>query len=246
MDGPKFRLGATLWLAAMIGVLIVTFTVIPQLHARTGARVPLWIAIGASTLQSALMIALAVWAGVALSKKLGLGAPAIEALLAGGNVWAALKPQLLAAGIVGCAVAILLVVLARVAPIEIAKLGQAFDIPLAAKLLYGGITEEVMMRWGLMSAFVWLQWRLIQRRSGLPRAVYVVAAIVVAGLLFGVGHLPAVAAMGVPLTASVVTYIILGNAVPGMLFGALFWRKGLEASIIAHALAHAISGAIGA
>ena len=62
MKNPKLRLGATLWFAAMIGVLIVTFTVIPQLHARAGARVPLWIAIVASTVQSALMVALAVWA----------------------------------------------------------------------------------------------------------------------------------------------------------------------------------------
>ena len=96
-----------------------------------------------------------------------------------------------------------------------------------------------------MSALVWLPWRFIQRRSGLPRDRYVVAAIVCAGLLFGAGHLPAVAAMGVPLTAPVVAYIVFGNAAPGMLFGALFWRKGLEASIIAHALAHALSVAMG-
>ena len=244
MSNPKLRLGATLWLVAMIGVLIVTFTIIPQLHARTGARVPLWIAIGASTVQSALMIALAVWAGVALSKKLGLGAPAIVAALSGGD-WHALKPQLLAAVVVGCFVGVLLVVLTKIAPAEIAKIGQAFDIPLVAKLLYGGVTEEVIMRWGLMSALVWLPWRLLQGRNGLPRAKYVIGAIVCAGLLFGAGHLPAVVAMGVPLTAPVVAYIIFGNAVPGMLFGALFWRKGLEAAIIAHALAHAISVAAG-
>ncbi len=235
------KLGVTLWLAAMIGVLIVTFTIIPQLHARAEARVPIWIAIGASTVQSALIVALAVWAGVALSKKLGFGAPAIEALLSGGDVWAALKPQLLAAVVVGCVVGVLLVVFTKIAPVEVAKISQTFDIPLVAKLLYGGVTEEVIMRWGLMSALVWLPWRFNQRRDGLPREKYVVGAIVCAGLLFGTGHLPAVVAMGVPLTAPVIAYIIFGNAVPGMLFGALFWRKGLEAAIIAHALAHAIS-----
>ena len=229
----------------MIGVLIVAFTIIPQLHASTGARVPLWIAIGASTVQSALMVALAVWAGVALSKKLGLGAPAVEAALSGGEIWPALKPQLLAAVVVGCLVGVLLVVLTKIAPAEIAKISQTFDIPLVAQLLYGGVTEEVIMRWGLMSALVWLPWRLIQRRNGLPRAKYVIGAIMCAGLLFGAGHLPAVVAMGVPLTGPVVAYIIFGNAIPGMLFGALFWLKGLEAAIIAHALAHAISVAAG-
>jgi membrane protease YdiL (CAAX protease family) len=109
------------------------------------------------------------------------------------------------------------------------------------KLLYGGVTEEILMRWGLMSALIWLPWRFLQRRNGPPRTAYVVGGVVVAALLFGLGHLPAVVAMGAELNPTVVAHILVGNTLPGILFGVLYWRWGLEAAILAHALAHAAS-----
>ena len=36
---------------------------------------------------------------------------------------------------------------------------------------------------------------------------------------------------------------LAGNFIPGMLFGWLYWRRGLEAAMIAHALAHLLSTA---
>jgi membrane protease YdiL (CAAX protease family) len=37
---------------------------------------------------------------------------------------------------------------------------------------------------------------------------------------------------------TLVAMVLVGNSLPGMLFGWLFWRRGLEAAMIAHALAH--------
>lgn len=34
---------------------------------------------------------------------------------------------------------------------------------------------------------------------------------------------------------------VIVNALPGILFGVLHWRKGIDAAMIAHALAHVIS-----
>jgi hypothetical protein len=120
-------------------------------------------------------------------------------------------------------------------------LGRTVEIPLAAKVLYGGATEEVLLRWGVMTALIWLPWRLVQKKAGLPRAAYVIGAILVAAVLFGALHLPAARAMGGELTAPVVIYIIIGNALPGILFGFLFWRYGIEAAIMAHALGHVVA-----
>ena len=39
----------------------------------------------------------------------------------------------------------------------------ASAMPLVVKLLYGGITEELMVRWGVMTLLLWLGWRLLQR-----------------------------------------------------------------------------------
>jgi hypothetical protein len=241
LKNPRLRLGLALWLAAMAGVVVLSLTVLRQMLARAPLRVPLWVAVASSVVQSGVLLALFVWVGVALSQRLGLGAPAIEAALSGTGGWAALKPQLIPAAMVGFLVGGLLLLLGRIAPVELLAVGQTLKIPVAAKLLYGGVTEEVLIRWGLMTVLVWLPWRLIQKKVDIPRPAYVIGAIFVAGLLFGAGHLPAAAAMGVSLTAPVVTYIIIGNTLPGVLFGFLYWRNGLEAAILAHALAHAVA-----
>jgi Type II CAAX prenyl endopeptidase Rce1-like len=241
LENQKLRLGATLWLAGMAGVAVLSLTVIPQLLERAPQSLPHGVAIAASMAQSGVLLALAVWAGVALSRPLGLGAPSVEAALSGTNVWSALKRQFVPAGIAGVFVGGLLVFFERIAPSELLAIGKSIEIPVAAKLLYGGVTEEILMRWGLMTALIWLPWRFIQKRVGLPRTSYVMGAIVVTALLFGIGHLPAAAAMGVSLNPSVVAYVIAGNAVPGILFGFLYWRYGLEAAIIAHALGHAVA-----
>lgn len=234
-------MGVVLWLAAMAGVVVVSLIVIPQILATVPHKVSIELAVAASMLQSGILIALAVWAGVALSGSLGLSTPVFEAGLSGTRVWAALRPQLAPAAIVGALMGVMLVLLQRVAPTELLALGKTYEIPVAAKLLYGGVTEEVLMRWGLMTVLIWLPWRFIQKRVGLPRLPYVICGIFLAALLFGVGHLPAVAAMGASLTTPVITYIVVGNTVPGLLFGYLYWRRGLEASMIAHALAHVVN-----
>jgi hypothetical protein len=43
------------------------------------------------------------------------------------------------------------------------------------------------------------------------------------------------------LSASVVAYVVGGNAAAGILFGFLFWRHGLESAMIAHATAHVLA-----
>mgnify|MGYP000600236967 CR=1 FL=1 len=58
----------------------------------------------------------------------------------------------------------------------------------------------------------------------------------VQALLFGAGHLPAAAGVW-PLDGVVVARTVLANAVPGLVFGALFARHGIECAIAAHFLA---------
>lgn len=241
LRNPRLHLGAALWAAGMAGVIALSLTLLPQVLAKSPQQVPVKFAIAASMLQSGVLLALAAWAGVALSKPLGLAAPAFEAALSKTGVIQALRSQLVPATIAGVLIGGFLVYLTGAAPAELQALGAQFRIPLAAKLLYGGVTEEILMRWGLMSVLIWLPWRFIQGRAGRPHLVYVVCGIVIAALLFGLGHLPAVVAMGGKLSTPVVTHVIVGNTLPGIVFGVLYWRWGLEAAILAHALAHAVS-----
>lgn len=203
-----------------------------------------------SVVQPALLVALALWAGNRLAPKLGLGTPVIDAWLSGNPVLPALRRQLPPALAAGVAVSALLIAWSRwgwpllASDSEVGKRLAAFTIPLPVRLLYGGIVEEVLTRWGLMSVLVWGLWRL-SGPAAAPRPWHFAAGIVLAALLFGAGHLPLLFAMNPHPPAWGIAAIIFGNALPGMVFGWLFWRHGLEASMLAHALAHLLAAVVG-
>ncbi|HEX6925534.1 MAG TPA: CPBP family intramembrane glutamic endopeptidase [Longimicrobiaceae bacterium] len=104
-------------------------------------------------------------------------------------------------------------------------------------ILYGGITEELISRWGLMSLVVWILWRVAQRGQDRPRPWIAWSGIVVAAVLFGAGHLGAVAAE-VALTPLIVARTVALNSIGGVVFGWLFWRYSLESAMVAHAMVH--------
>jgi hypothetical protein len=237
------RIAFTLWLAGMLGSVVLATTFIPQVLAQTPVPVPIspTLVIAISVLQTAAMLALACWAGVSLARPLGLGAPVLEAAWSGNGSGLALTRQLLPATVVGVIAAALLVFLTGVAPEPIRVLSGRYEIPLLARVLYGGITEEILLRWGLMTVLMWLAWRILQQGAGRPRGTLAGGAIVLSALAFAAGHLPAVIAMGAPLDAAVIAFVMIGNTIPGLLFGLLYWRYGIEAAILAHMLAHLLS-----
>jgi hypothetical protein len=238
---PRRRLGVLLWLAGMLGVGIITVTVLPQLLADATLPASLWVISLASFAQSALLVAVAAWAGAALAPKVGLRAPAFEAAASGRPIARALRPQLLPGLVAGVLGGILLLVVVRYAPSALAEVQGRFNPPLLGRMLYGGITEEVLLRWGLMTTLVWLGWRFLQRRTGPPRPAYVWLAIAISAFLFGVGHLPAASALLGSVDSGVAAFVIGANTMFGLLFGYLFSRWGLESAMIAHAMAHAVS-----
>jgi membrane protease YdiL (CAAX protease family) len=238
---PGRRLGVVLWVAGMLGVVVVTVMVLPQLVGQMTLPAPLWLMSLASLAQSGLLLGLAVWAGVALARAVGLRAPAFEAAVTGRPIGPALQPQLLPGLIAGVAGGVMLFGVLRHAPAPLAQVQQRFAVPPIARVLYGGITEEVLLRWGLMTALVWLAWRFLQHRRGAVKAGFVWLAIGVSALVFGAGHLPVASVMIGSLDATIVAFVIGWNTAFGLLFGYLFWRYGLEAAMIAHALAHVVS-----
>ena len=238
---PRFRLGLVLWLAGMLGVVVITVTVLPQIMEMVVIPAPLWAVSLASLAQSSVFLALAVWAGVALGPAVGLRAPAFESAVTNRPLAPALRAQLLPGLAAGVLAGVLLLVVGRYAPAALVEVQERFELPILARLLYGGITEELLLRWGLMTVLVWLAWRFLQHRRGSPGAAFIWLAIGVSALLFGAGHLPAAAALVGELTGEVVAFVVVANTAFGVLFGYLFWRYGLEAAMIAHAMAHLVS-----
>jgi hypothetical protein len=101
-------------------------------------------------------------------------------------------------------------------------------------MLYGGLAEEVILRWGVMSLMAWVLLSLAGvRRHRLAMGI----AVVLAAVLFAAAHLPVLAAQ-LELTPLVVARTLLINGVAGVLYGWLFWRRHLEAAMAAHAATH--------
>lgn len=106
-------------------------------------------------------------------------------------------------------------------------------------LLYGGITEEIMLRWGGVSLLVWLGWRCYQKRRAEPSKQVFWSAIALAALAFAIAHLPAAAAIA-PLSPLLVLRVLFLNGAAGLVFGWLFWRHNLETAMVAHASVHIV------
>lgn len=109
-------------------------------------------------------------------------------------------------------------------------------------ILQGGYAEEVMIRFGAMTFIVWIL-SLIFRKN--YAWIYWVG-IVGAAVLFGVGHLGALFSMVETVSTLLIIRTIFINAALGILFGYLYWKKGLEYAIIAHIVADiVIHGVLG-
>lgn len=188
----------------------------------------------------AILVLAAAFIGWFAAQRVGLAAPVLENSLSGGD-WkrpflAALKPALIVS-IVGAAA--LLAYGAATAAV-FAEQGAGMEQPLVSRLLYGGISEEVVLRWGLMSMVA-----AIAFRFGAATGAAQWIGNAVAALIFGLGHLPLLFGIMPEAPADLVALVVSANAALGLLFGWLFMRKGLEAAMIAHALTHLFAVAAG-
>lgn len=252
MTDARSKLFGILWLAGMAGVLSLLFidlsVVLANLPATAGSELPfhpLLIKL-LSLIQPTILLSLAVFIGFQLAHRIGLSAPAAEALARGDSFFSALKPQVLPGVITGLIAGVVILssylLFRPILPTMFVTRAEGLNssMPLLTRLLYGGITEELLLRWGLMTLLVWAAWRIFQKGRGTPRAIFFVSAIVISSIVFGIGHLPLVKALEVDFTLPIVAFIVLANSLFGLIAGFLYWQKGLEAAIIAHMFTHIV------
>ncbi len=224
--------------AGWLGVAALPLIVVPILQARRAARpgpalsLPAMVAL--SLILPALLVGVGAALGAAFAPRLGFASH-----LAGVNVRGSLLRELplaIASGLLmgGAIVAVDRLVFgtgyAGAPPRGIA-------VDLIAGALYGGLAEEVMMRWGLMSLLARMGARLFACSLDAPSPRVTIASIVMVTLIFAAGHLPAAATMG-PLGVGATVRVLLLNSVAGLRFGWLFRRRSLEAGMFAPASVH--------
>ncbi len=123
---------------------------------------------------------------------------------------------------------------------EIANATFSFNpLYLLAGMISGGIGEEVTLRLFFMSFITFILYKVFARKcekDNIPSSVYWIA-IVISALVFALAHLPATY-QTFNVTTPIIIRVILLNSFGGILYGYLYWKKGLEYAMIAHMFTH--------
>ncbi len=188
--------------------------------------------------QSALFFAILTFIGLKLSNKLGLRMPIIEKLVAkekiNFNVKSIIKTSILLGLLAGITILLLDFIFFQ---FGLESLFKEISVPIWQGFLasfYGGISEEIIMRLFFMTFIIWLIGKITKPRGKIIENNLIVwTSIFITALLFGIGHLPITSEL-MTLTPLVIFRAILLNGIGGVIFGWLYWKKGLESAIIAH------------
>lgn len=184
-----------------------------------------------------IFLIIAVLIGTLLFDKVNLDAPIIRSIVSKKRHFNLKK--ILMFGIVGGIISgVLISIIGTIfnpyLPQEMINLGEKIHINLANRLLYGGITEETLMRFGFMTLVVWLISIIFKSKS---TKIYWIG-IVISSIIFALGHFPIVFKTVNNPSFILLFYVLIGNSIGGLIFGWLYWKKGLEAAMVAHIFAH--------
>jgi membrane protease YdiL (CAAX protease family) len=111
---------------------------------------------------------------------------------------------------------------------------------LIAMVTYGGVIEEVMLRLFFMSLIAFILHKVFGKHRDKPTQIILIAANVIAAILFAAAHLPATAIL-IGLTPMTIFRCFLLNGGLGSLFGWLYRKYGLRYAMIAHGGCHIVS-----
>jgi membrane protease YdiL (CAAX protease family) len=248
-----WRLFWLLLLAAIAGVGAAVPLVLevfrPLVKSAQPSPLPLPFVIAIGIVQNLILLGVAIGVGLLVARKLGLGAPLLQAWLYGRqsrqSVRGSLGPGVLVGIAVGVVVLIPMLIAAPHLPgLPLVSAGRAALWKRVIVGLYGGIDEEILARLFLLSLFAWLGTKVFQKHdAGLSARVFWIANII-AAILFGLGHLPS-ASLVMHITPAVVAFALILNGIPALSFGYLYWRRGLESAMIAHFCADFVIYVIG-
>lgn len=235
------KLAGFLTILCLVGFIAA----IPYMNAVLGASpmtdtIPLPLAITVSFIQQIIMAFVLGWLGLIMGEKVGLDAPIFRRWVTGTGNARFQKTEVLKALLSG-SIAILVVVALEMLvfhPLIPDLASKAPSVPHWAGILtflQGGVFEEVQLRLFFMTLVVWILFKLFGKGSGLKSWMFW-TGIFTAAIFFGIGHLPAVQQIFGDITPILFIRTIVLNGLAGIVFGYLYWKKGLEYAMIAHAV----------
>ncbi|MBN2286407.1 MAG: CPBP family intramembrane metalloprotease [Tissierellales bacterium] len=184
--------------------------------------------------QSSLMYSLAAFIGLLSYRKANFTMPLIEKYIAGEEVPLDLRSWINVSIGSGMVVAMLVIV----GDFIFMKIGSPLsllnsDLPVWWKGLLGAysaaVGEEYIFRLMIMTVIT----LFLRKFFRFQHSMAVWGAIVISALFFGLMHIPATASL-FELTPLLFIRAMLLNGTGAVIFGYLYWKRGLEAAIMAH------------
>lgn len=232
-----FKILLSASIISIIAVLPYAFTLAGDVINQVPIPLPMLILV--SVIQSSILFAIVLFLGLILSKKVGLGLPIIEDFLS------KKKTQFDIKSIIKTSVSFGFVVGVAIILVDLMFITSSGDISLWSGQMppawmgflasfYGGISEEILLRLFFMTFLVWVFSKLRKSGENISNNNLIMwSAIIIATFIFGLGHLPITESV-TALTPLVIIRAIILNGIGGIIFGWLYWKKGLESAMIAH------------
>lgn len=204
-------------------------------------------------LRSAVMLGVGVGLGLPAARALGMGAPWVDAWIAGrrppGFLTEAVRPAVLWAVVTALIAMAVDAFFYRIlgvttpAPEIHARLIGVEPWRGFAAAVGGGLFEELFYRLFLMSVVAWILVRVFRAREGGRQTAMLWTANLIVAVYFGYDHFGN-EQMWEPLTTLVALRTVLIILPPGLAFGYLFWKRGIETAALSHvvivALVHGV------
>ena len=185
--------------------------------------------------------------GLFLMPRLGLHMPLLENWLLGEShevdLWKLLRESIIFT--LGLAVIGVVIQLLIAQDLNALGLGVGQNLQLNAQTTWwsmlllsfsAGVVEEIVFRLGLLTILAWgvnLFWK--PRGGQLKPSAFWVANILVA-LFFSLAHFVNYSALEISLTFGLIWKTIVGNSLAALVFGWLYWKRGLGSAMLTYFL----------
>lgn len=237
----QVKLAGFLGILSLIAMLIaIPYMIAAFQNSPAAAKVPLPVILTSSIVQNTILAFLFALLGLIMGKSVGLDAPIFRRWITKTGAARFEKRTVLFALAAGVIVSLIVAALDYFIflpqiPNIADKAPKISHLAGLLTFMQGGVFEEVEVRLFFVTLFVWILFKLFGRKSGTKSWMYWVG-IVGADLLFGVGHIPAAQQMFGHITPVFFVRTIVLNGLPGLVYGYIYWKKGLEYGMIAHAI----------
>lgn len=250
--GYPWKLFWVLVLSCLLGIgaaLPYLYALFPGMVARAALSMPLPVLVTAQLMQSTIIFGGIVALGILLARKVGIEAPILHGWLYRTGVrfpagW--LRIPLLWGLAIGVALFVLYLLVFRPFIPEW-PLQKEAALPVWQRFLvcfYGAINIELLMRFFLLSLFLWVLKKITGGATPRPGAGIFWAANVSVAVIYALAHIPAAKSL-MTLTPIVLAAVLLPTGIFSLAFGYLTWNRGIEAAMLAHFSSDLIARVLG-